>query len=243
MSFQAVLYEHFSGAVAESEFVAGTLTALSGHGFTADNAIACVAVCRDELCSPLQLEVRNVWGEAFDMASLAGVTFCGVTGFRAAQAHAPTAPDRERHVYFSMAHIGIGPGGELGQCTRVGRAGTSVACGALAALLNELQSGQVSQANLEHDPDDIEQSLLRQRLLQRLDPGAEPDLIALTQAARREALATLERMIELTTDRDESDYAVFNGVQIHGPAEQSLIWNAVSYAMVGGARVELVPGR
>ena len=236
MSFESVLNEHFANSLDESAFVARTLTALAPSAFTADNAIACVAVCRDELCTPLQLEVRQTWGEAFNMSSLAGVPFCGTTAFGAAHAHSPTEQDKERYVYFSMAHIGIGPGGEPGQCVRVGRSGTSKACGALAALLSELQSGRVK---LELDPDDIEQSQLRHRVLRRVTWGANPDLLELTQLVRLEALETLERMITLTVDLANADYALFNGVQIHGPGNRTLVWPAVSYVVVDGVRSEL----
>jgi hypothetical protein len=239
MNFDSVLNEHFANALEESVFVTRTLTALAPRGFTADNAIACVAVCRDELCTPLQLEVRRTWGEAFNMSSLAGVPVCGTTAFGAAHAHSPTEQNKERYVYFSMAHIGIGPGGERGECLRVGRSGTSKACGAVAALLFEMRSGKVK---LKHDPDDIEQSLLRHRLLQRLEWGAQPDLIGLTQVVRLEALETLERMIALTVDAANADYALFNGIQIHGPGNRTVVWPAVSYAVIDGVRSELEIG-
>lgn len=236
MNAPAIVTEVFAGALEESSFVSRTLTALSSRGFTADNAIACVAVCRDELCSPFLACVREVWGEAFNMSSLAGLTSCGVTGFGAAHAHAPSDQDKDRYVYFSMAHIGIGPEGEVGRCVRVGRKGTSSACGAVVALLGELQSGNVK---LEIDPNDVEQSQLRHSVLQRLGWGAKPDLVELTQAVRLEALETLERMIGLTVDPSKADYALFNGIQIHLPNGSSLVWPGASYAMVDGARHDL----
>lgn len=236
MSYQSVITEHFARALDESTFVDRTLAALAPSGFTADNTIACVAVCRDELCSSLQLEVRQTWGEAFNMSSLAGVTFCGVTTFRTAHAHSPTDQNKEHYVYFSMAHIGIGAGGELGQCMRKGRTGSSMACGALVALLGEIHCGSVS---LEPDPNDTELSQLRQRLSQRVGRGATPDLIELTEVVRLEALETLEHMIALTVDPANADYALFNGVQVHGPGQRSLVWPAVSYLVVDGVRTEL----
>jgi hypothetical protein len=239
MNFESVLNEHFANTLEESAFVARTLAALAPHGFTADNAIACVAVCRDELCTPLQLEVRQTWGEAFNMSSLAGVPSCGTTAFGAAHAHSPTDQDKERYVYISMAHIGIGPDGERGACQRVGRSGTSKACGAVAALLFEMHSGRVK---LKHDPDDLEQSHLRHKVLQRLEWGAKPDLIELTQVVRLEALETLERMIGLTVDMADSDYALFNGIQIHGPGNRTFVWPAVSYVVIDGVRSELELG-
>jgi hypothetical protein len=239
MSFQAAVDEHFAGAIEQSTFVAKSLEVLQPKGFTADNAIAIVGVCRDELCTPLPLQIREAWGEAFNMSSLAGMIFGGVTAFGAAHAHSPTDQDRERYVYVSMAHIGIGPAGEIGQCTRVGRAGTSKACGALAGLLGELTSGRL---RLERDPDDVEQSLLREALARRFDWGHKPGLVELTKTAREATLETLERMISLTVDTAKADYAVFNGVQIHGEGDTTLVWLPTSYAVVGGKRSELSLG-
>ena len=236
MTFDGIVNEHFAGALDEPSFVARTRDALAPLGFTADNTIACVAVCRDELCTPLQDEVRATWGEAFNMSSLAGVPLCGTTAFGAAHAHAPSANDKDRYVYFSMAHIGIGPDGEPGQCLRVGRTGTSKACGALAALHLEMKDGSVT---LENDRDDMEQSQLRHRLLQRVGWGATPDLIEVTQFARIEALETFERMISLTVDSSKADYALFNGIQIHGPGHRTLVWTAVSFVVIDGARRDL----
>ncbi len=236
MSFQVALNKHFPDTLSEARFVDRTSAILEPRGFTAENTIACVAVCRDELCTPLQRQVRATWGEAFNMSGLAGVPLCGRTAFGAAHGHAPNLEGTQRYVYICMAHIGIGDGGELGQCQRVGRAGTSKACGAVAALHLELLNGN---PKLGHDADDLEQSQLRSRLLRRVGWAAVPTLIELTQYARIEALETLERMISITLDTDTSDYAVFNGVQIHGPGDNARVWLAASYVVVGGVREDL----
>lgn len=235
MTFKTFVHRHYEGALPEAVVIARSCDQLAPYGFSAENTIACVAICRDELCTPFKSEVRKVWGEAFNMASLAGVTFCGVTGFQAAHAHAPTGCDRERYAYYSMVHIGVGADGAPGACVRAGRSDTSTACGALTALLAEIHGSDVP---LEYDPDDMEQSQLRHRLLRRVGWGAKPDLFALTEAARVEALETFERMIALTVDGSRADYALINGVQIHGP-EETWVWPGVSYAMVEGVRHDL----
>lgn len=236
MSFEAALDEHFPGTLPQADYIDRSHRALEKHGFREDNSIACVGVCRDEICRPLVLGVWNTWGEAFNFSSLAGMLNLGRTGFGAAHAHAPLVEGRERYVYVQMPHIGIGPGGEIGQCQRIGQPGTSVACGALAAFRSELETGSVD-ATL--DPDDLEQSLLKQRLIKRLPWGSKPDLVTVTKLAGEIILADLEHMIELTVDRDKADYAVLTGVQIHGPDNAPFVWPGKSYAVVGAERFSL----
>jgi hypothetical protein len=235
MTFESILAEHFPGAIDQDEFVPKTLEALSPHGFTAENTIACVAVCRDELCTGLKLDVRHTYGEAFNMSSLAGMVFCGATSFNAAQAHSPVDQDKERYVYFAASHIAIGAKGDIGIVARSGRDGDSYACGALWALLGEMRGGRI---DLRRDKDDIEYSLLRESILRHFAWGSEPTLVELTKAARTEALETLERMVKLTQTK-KADHAIFSGVQIHTPDDRTLMWTPTRYALVDGKRQEI----
>lgn len=235
MSFDSVMSEHFPGAIEQSAFVKRTLELLGPQGFDADNTIACVAVCRDELCTGMKLNVRDVYGEAFNMSSLAGMVFCGKTSFMAAQAHSPIVDGKERYVYFVMTHIAFGTDGQIGLVARDGRDSDSSACGALCALLAELESGKV---DFRRDPDDHEYSLLREAILRRLEWSSKPGLIDLTKLAEIDALESLERMIELTQTR-KADHAIFAGVQIHAPDGKTLVWTGNSYVVVDGQRKEL----
>jgi len=161
MSFEEALREHFPDALPESDFVTRTYQMLWRHGFTDRSAIACVSVCRDEMTRPLIDTIQRTWGEAFNFSSLAGMVFLGKTGFLTAQQHAPRKDGIERYVFFGLPHIAISQNGEPGVCYRPGRDERSPACGALAAFREELRSGSLS---LETDPDDIERSLMNQRL-------------------------------------------------------------------------------
>jgi hypothetical protein len=236
VSYQSVIDEHFPGTIEEGAFVERTLSLLEPHGFTAENSIVCVGVCRDELCRSLGAGAVVTWGEAFNFSSLGGMLFLGKTGFQAAHDHAPVVNGKQRYVYMSFAHIGIGPEGQLGQCVRSGRDATSIACGALGALRDELLSGHV---DTQRSPDDVEQSLLKESLLSRLAWGEKPDLVQLTKVAREVAFDTLERMVALTVDTQRADYAVFSGVQIHGPDNAPFIWSAQSYAVLSGNRIDI----
>ncbi len=234
-TFEEAIEHHFPGSVDEADYVKRSLTLLEPHGFTADNTIACVGTCRDELCLPLKGHVLDVWGEAFNFSSLGGLLTLGRTGFHAAHAHSPVDGGRTRHVYFCMPHIGIGPKGEVGSYLRPGMERMSTACGALVAVHKELSSGSL---NLSLDMLDIEQSLLKNRMVRMLTWGEMPDLGSFTKLMEQAIKEDLEQEIVQTCDTDKTDYAVFTGVQIHGP-DGHYVCPRTSYAVVSGERVDV----
>ena len=231
MSGTAIARE-FPNAIDADLYVASTVTSLSAFGFTADNTIACVGTCRDELTRALVDSVSHAWGEAFNFSSLAGSLTLGRTGFAAARGHAPRVAGRERFVFMTMPHIGIDDDEVLGMVNRRGQQNSSTACGALVALIEEFAQGDVSRAL---DPDDLELSLLRQRL--HKVAGTATTIAALTRLARQVFLKDLEQLIA-NADMTNVDFAVFSGIQIHTPSRE-LVWPAEAYAVVNGERRDL----
>ncbi len=234
--FMRALDEKFPGAMPATVFVGRTYEQLFELGFDEHSAIACVSTCRDELTHPLVRRIAKAWGSAFNFSSLAGMLFLGKTGFSAALAHAPQIEVRSRYVFFVMPHIGLGASGTLGECERHGQAVPSKACGALCAFQDELRSGDV---NLELDPDDLEQSLLKRALSRRLSPGQTPDLLELTQLTLTSIVEYLEHLIDLCLDTQSADYAVVSGIQIHGPDARDFVQPGPMYAVTSEGRVDL----
>ena len=229
MSFESVIHTHFPSVLEEARFVESTYRWLSEFGFSAENTIALVACCRDELTSSFVSQVEDTWGEAFSLASLAGFVFAGVTGLQAAFSHAPTFAGRDRYVLFAMPHIGLNAEGVVGKCRRPGQAHDSSACGALVAAL-----GQLGQP-VSTDPDDIEMG----QIYQRLAEVPPQDLISLTKLTHELILADLERLVGKTINSAETDYAILTGIQIHTDVGQPhLIWPQTVRAVVNGQQIE-----
>lgn len=236
-AYQEVLKTHFGECLTAVEFVRRTYEALWPFGFRAWNALPCVSVCRDELMKPLVEDIQKTWREAFKLSGLAGMLYLGKAGLLRAKDHAPNEDGLERYVYFALPHIGLGGSGEVGLCYRQGRIKPSKVCGALLVFKEELEKGNLS---LGLDLDDLEQSLLKQRLLRKLKYGEIPDLVNLTKIAHAAIVEELERMIELTIDPDtRSDYAVLTGIAVHGPEHRDYIWPGVLYAVLDGTRHNL----
>lgn len=228
MEFAKDLEKIFGRVFTEVDFVKKTYASLQGLGFNDDNTIAATCICRDEISQSLRSIIKHMWGEAFNLSSLAGMFFAGKTGLAAAMHHAPVVDGRERYVFYALPHIAIDSGGNLGMCKREGREGESVACGALAAFQKEMSGGKL---NISMDNEDVEQSLLKMRLLGEIPYGKVPDLLELTRIAQAAIQTDLERTISRVVNRDKSNHAVITGIQIHGP-ENNYVWPGECYAVV-----------
>lgn len=236
MSFTKIMDNQFPGYMTEKNYLETAYTQLEKLGFNGPNTIASVAVCRDELTQSFVLGVQECWGEAFNLSSLAGMVFAGQTGFRAALNHAPKENQISRHVFFGMAHISICGKGGPGIYFRPGQDENSGACGALLGFQNELSEGNL---DLMLNPNDIEQSLLKQLLFKKLRYGEVPDLFKLTQLAWDQISEDMKKMLDLTIDPQTCHYAVLTGIQIHGPSAH-YIWPGEFWAIVDGTRHNLL---
>ena len=236
MNWETPMTREFPGAVPQDHFVAHSYETLHRHGFRADNTIAFASVCRDEVTLSLVEEIERTWGEVFTFSSLGGMLTLGKTGFLAAQQHAPIEHSRERYAYYALPHIAIDAQGEFGIYHRPGRRKPSHACGALVAFQHELQTGSLEVAL---DPDDLEQSVLKQHLVRKFRYGEVPNLPSLTRIAHAVILEELERMIRLTVDPTRSDYGLFTGIQIHAPDGRHFVWPGSAYAVLDGKHLNL----
>jgi hypothetical protein len=212
MSLSAALSAGAAGSKSIDEFVQWSLDALRPHGFVPGNALALVGVCRDELMFHVESAVAEAWGPAFDISSLAGMVFLGASGMAAAAHHAPGLDGRRRYVVMVLPHIGVGEDGDVGEVLRDGQDHVSTACGALVGLQRELAGGS-PRSGLDHD--DLEMSLLRIDVLERLAPGEVPDLVALTDVVRRCATDEVVRLADGLVRDADADVAVISGVVIH----------------------------
>ncbi len=238
MGYEKVMKESFENAIKEVDYIRKTYNILHDFGFNDDNAFASVCVCRDEISQTVRSIVKHIWGEAFNFSSLAAMFTAGKTGLKAAIHHAPRVDDKERYVFYVIPHIAINEDGKSGFCKRRGIKEDSSACGALCLFLNELHEGRLL---IKLDEEDIEESLLKRRLLREIPYGHVPDLIELTKITRKVIQEDLEHIIEKVVDTSKSNYALFSGIQIHAP-DANYIWPGDSYVVIDGKKMELKIG-
>ncbi|MFK7900947.1 MAG: hypothetical protein AB8B61_09340 [Cyclobacteriaceae bacterium] len=231
-SFKEALDFHFPGSLPMKEYMARTYDLFTKYGFDDDNTFACVSACRDEITMPLLEETDKVWGEVFNFSSLAGSLTLGKTGFAAASSHAPIIDGLERYAFIAMPHIAISAKGEVGIVYRDGRSAPSHACGALDAIVSEINGGKLQ---LQLDMDDIEQSILKTKIFEKLTYGDKPNLVEITKITHDIIKEDLERIIEVS-DKEPFDYAVMTGVMIHGPNETNYVYPQTCYAITSDDR-------
>jgi hypothetical protein len=243
-SFAIALQVHFPGSMPETDFVARTAELLDHEGFTKENTLAAVALCRDEIARSLFVDVEDRWGPAFSLASLAGMITAGRTGISAALSHAPTQDGRKHIVVYAMPHIAIDRYGTIGQVQRPGLSEPSSACGALTLYRDGLLAGH---HQIGVDRFDAEQSLLSHRLQPMIEHGEVPDLVDLTKWAATAIEDDLRAIIDevLTESIDNSEDlphgATFTGVQIHGPDNENYVWPRDAHLVVDGALQDIAP--
>ncbi len=231
MSQQRALDQALSSSLPARRWVRQTRRQLRPHGFNRDNTYAATGLCRDELCTPLEVAVDRTWGESFNCTSLGGLPTLGRTGFQTLGLHAPLVDGKRRYVLYFLAHIGVDRAGTAGLCERGRRHGPS--CGALAKVLDEMSRGELELKMDGHDP---EFSLLRFRLARAIGKEKVTDLFTLTRYAQ---LATQQDIKHLVGELPHSaDVALFTGILVHLPEEDRVIPGDCS-ARVGGRVVPL----
>ena len=234
--FQTTLQKYFPNAYGLEEFVFETKQTLVPKGFYPHvNTLVCIGLCRDEITSPFEEEVESMWGQGFICGSLGGMLFCGKTGFAAAHHH---APDDGRFIYYCFTHIAIDHEGNIGSVyrTRSGMNEKTTACGALAAFASEIASNKL---NLHFDEADIEMSMLKKHIAKQTDlladPKKVPDLLAVTMAAYQTITSDLENHVRHDASHfKDRQYALFTGVQIHGPNGTDYCWLGKASLMKNG---------
>jgi len=247
-SWENAMYANFPSAIYDKDFVEHTYQILNRYGFTNNNTLPCVCLCRDEICSRFHDAIDRQWqsdcsdvnsgdeetySRSFTFSSLAGMLNLGTTGIRAALSHSPVdEAGKRRYVFFAFPHVGINKAGSLGKVERAGITEVAHACGALLLFRKELKSGQV-QTLL--DPTDIEYSLLKQRLLKLIDlsSGVIPSVKEITEIAYQVIVEDLTNLLSLV-DPKLADIAVITGIQIHAPQNTTYIQPGKMYVVEGG---------
>lgn len=230
-AFQQAMQTYFPNALPLREYMSKTFDCLKPYGFEDENTMGMVAICRDEITELLFHEVTKYWGKTFNCCSLAGFLTMGKTGLAAATDHTPIFEGKRRFTFYAMPHIAISRNGEIGKVYREGQEKASHACGALEVIVEELKSGPI---NLETDLQDIEQSIIRQRILSNLFYGSKPDLVEMTKLACQIISKDAEKLLN-TLDDSVFEYAVMTGIQIHGPMETQ--WVAPEDFYIVGAEL------
>jgi hypothetical protein len=225
--FHETLQNCFPGSLPMANYVQQTYKSLNSYGFDKGKTIGMIAICRDEITETFTQEVIKYWGKTFNCCSLAGFLMMGRTGLAAATDHTPIVDGVRRFTFYAMPHIAISKDGEIGKVYRDGIQKASHACGALEAVVKELRSGCLQ---LIMDMQDIEQSIIRQKILSTIEYGEKPDLVEMTKLASQIISQDVDLLLS-TLDSSVFHYSVMTGIQIHGPLDTHWIYPQEFYVV------------
>ncbi|CAF0835395.1 unnamed protein product [Didymodactylos carnosus] len=222
------------------DFVFKTKELLVPKGFYPNvNTMCCIGLCRDEITCQFKNIIESMYGAGFSCGSLAGLLFCGRTGFLAAHHHVPA--DSACLIYYCFTHIAISEKGEIGVVLRskTGMKQKSTACGALMAFTNTLSEG--IQLPIEIDENDVEMSCLKKHVLETVPTlSTNSTLLDVTHAAYLTITRDLEyHVLQDSKCYQKRKYALFTGIQIHGPNGHDSVWLGKSSIVQNGTLVDL----
>jgi len=218
-AFDDELQRHFPGSIPSGVYLNRVWNATADLGFQPDRTLSMVSICRDELTTDFFARIQAIWGPAFTLAGLGGVPALGRTGWAAAFSHIPEAEGRGSLLVLGFPHIGIEDDGTIGVTLRPGQDAPTATCGALNAILQAAQTGDLPN---EIDPDDFEKTKLAMRLV---DPASPPaDMVELTIATLEALEIDLWKALDDARIWERADVAVYCGVQIHAHGGADWIW-------------------
>jgi len=105
------------------------------------------------------------------------------------------------------------------------------------AFQSELKDGHLS---VKDDPQDLEQTALKQHLVSYLKYGEVPSLIHLTKLARKCIHDMVENTLKVAIkDRQTCNYLIICGILIHGPNDTHYVDVGPLNAMIRGEVTQL----
>ena len=131
--FDAIVEQHFPGALDNRALVTKVVEALDSKGYTGANTLLATSLCCDELARQLEDDFNGIYGNNFNLGGLAGFPFAGNTGFGAMAAH---IPDDGYCLIAYGPHVGITADGTVGKVERSGISLVDTCCGSAVAASN-----------------------------------------------------------------------------------------------------------
>jgi hypothetical protein len=208
-----VVEESFPGALSGRAMMNMVMDTLRPYDLKPGNVIYGQSLCSDEINnedSHISSLMSAHWGNTFPMGGIGGAPYVGKTGFAAFSHH---VPDDGHVVVLFGPHIGFSPDGAPGKFLRKGHTEESAACGAAIAAYNQC----MSRKKMKDDPEDIEQSWIRQGLAPHC--GSIVDSCSPMVELARETYELIEKEIFkiVNTDFGGGNLVLIGGIQINMP--------------------------
>ena len=212
----------FPGAITAHQLARSLDVVLGPRGFDKETTLLGTSFCCDEVCRDTEDELKEVYGQNFNIGGIAGFPFGGNTAFGAMSHHIPTGGTL---VLVYGPHVGIDFDGIVGKVNRRGHKGSGACCNtAIAAMAyaKAVKAGTTIHSPDPSDPTDSQQVFVNSallehadRLLEAADPHAE-----LPHAVYDCQDALMKRILDKCCPVDVpkgTKIALLGGVQINTP--------------------------
>lgn len=195
---------------------AAVFDALTARGWDGPNTLFAHSTCPDEVnydCPDTDLVniMYRRWGEKFTLGGLAGMPFCGKTGWGAFSSHTPS---NGNILILFAPHTGIGSDGTIGRLQRKGQDFDSACCGAAIAAHKCIAAPDRIE---EHD---LQQSVLMQHIYRDkqtiVDHPSGNEALGLVYS-NYEIARNYLRQIIVSPEKNCSEIGIVGGIMVNLP--------------------------
>jgi len=209
----SIVQSSFPGAMSGATVMWRVLKAVRPHGLKRSNTIYGQSICSDEINGDkghLSTLLTSYYGRTFPMGGIGGAPYVGTTGFMAFSHH---VPDNGHVLIVFGPHVGFSPAGEPGKFLRTGQADLSTSCGAVIAAYSQC----TSDPNMAADPQDMEQSWLREKLAPHCAEVAASKNVMVELALKAYKVVEEEMLSIINTNYGPGNLVLVGGIQINMP--------------------------
>lgn len=241
---QDAIEKYFPGSMKGRIVEAKVYEALSKLGFNDDNTLYGDCTCPDEINhndpgADITSLFMHRWGEIFPLSGLAGLPFCGRTGWGAFSSHVPQ--DGNILVLYAP-HVGVDYHGNVGKIHREGIDNFTTACGAAVgaynAVLKDKKEAQFQSGYIDHQMDAIKH-LVAERA--HKIKGTKNEMATLAYQMFEIVDKFLNEIINMNWASSNGKLALVGGIMINCDGERTDMFLPLKFDLVhkSGRRDEL----
>lgn len=214
--------EHFPDIITAHQLFRSLNVILKPKGFTKENTLLATCFDCDEVCRDLEDELREAYGQNFNLGGIAGFPFGGYTAFGAMTHHVPHGGTI---LIVYGPHVGIDLDGVIGRVNRQGHHGSGTCCStsiAGLAYVRAVKAGLQTKTLDPSDPANAQQVFVDEALMKHADRllGADNPNLELPHVVFDCISDLMKRITDKCLPMDvkpNTKIALLGGIQVNTP--------------------------
>jgi len=217
----------FPNLITSHQLARSLQVVLQPHGFsstddTTNDTLLGTSFCCDEVCRDLEDELRQVFGQNFNIGGIAGFPFGGNAAFGAMAHHIPL---KGNLIIAYGPHVGIDFDGIVGKVNRKGHHGSGACCNTSVGSLAYVKAVAANDIQIRSpefsDPTDAQQVFVDEMLVEHTDRllNAKDEMVELPHAV----FDCQEKLLKKIMDKclhdvpEGTKIALLGGIQVNTP--------------------------